>query len=321
METNVKALGKVAVLMGGWSSEREVSLMSGHGVLEALLSVGVDAHAFDPKEKNLFELKSQGFDRCFITLHGAFGEDGAIQGALEVLGVPYTGAGVMASAIGMNKVMTKRIWMAQNIPTPAYELIYTHDVTEKCLEDVILKLGLPLIVKPAQDGSSIGVVKVTQACEMLAAVQEAAKHGDLILCEQFIAGEELTCAVIGKGRDARTLPLIRIVAPQGEYNYENKYFADDTQYECPAVLPEGEAAKIQELVLQAYLALECRGWGRVDVMVDAKTRKPYLLEINTSPGMTSHSLVPMAARAVGISYAQLCVKMLEAVALDAELRK
>ena len=321
METNVKALGKVAVLMGGWSSEREVSLMSGNGVLEALRSEGVDAHAFDPKEQNLFELKSQGFERCFITLHGALGEDGAIQGALEILGIPYTGTGVMASAIGMDKVMTKRIWEARNIPTPAYELIHARDVNEKCLEGVVKKLGLPLIVKPSQDGSSMGVVKVERASEMLAAVQEAAKYGDLILCEQFIAGEELTCAVLGRGEQARVLPIIRIAAPQGEYNYENKYFSNDTQYECPAALPEAETQKIQKLVLQAYLALECRGWSRVDVMVDAKTREPYLLEINTSPGMTSHSLVPMAARAVGMSYAQLCVEMLKAATLDAELRK
>jgi len=321
METNVKALGKVAVLMGGWSSEREVSLMSGNGVLEALRSEGVDAHAFDPKEQNLFELKSQGFERCFITLHGALGEDGAIQGALEILGIPYTGTGVMASAIGMDKVMTKRIWEARNIPTPAYELIHARDVNEKCLEGVVKKLGLPLIVKPSQDGSSMGVVKVEQASEMLAAVQDAAKYGDLILCEQFIAGEELTCAVLGRGEQARVLPIIRIAAPQGEYNYENKYFSNDTQYECPAALPEAETQKIQKLVLQAYLALECRGWSRVDVMVDAKTREPYLLEINTSPGMTSHSLVPMAARAVGMSYAQLCVEMLGAATLDANLRK
>ena len=321
MENNMKALGKVAVLMGGWSSEREVSLMSGNGVLEALRSAGVDAHAFDPKEQNLFELKSKGFDRCFITLHGALGEDGAIQGALEILGIPYTGTGVMTSAIGMDKVMTKRIWAAQGIPTPAYELIHAHDVNANRLDEVVKKLGLPLIVKPAQDGSSMGVVKVLEASQMAVAVQEAAKFGEVILCEQFIGGEELTCAVIGAGKDTRVLPIIRIVAPQGDYNYENKYFSDDTRYECPAQLPTEETKRIQDIVLQAYLALECRGWGRVDVMVDAKTRAPYLLEINTSPGMTSHSLVPMAARAVGMSYAQLCVEMLGAATLDANLRK
>ncbi|MGL4667823.1 MAG: D-alanine--D-alanine ligase [Saezia sp.] len=321
MGKEVKALGKVAVLMGGWSSEREVSLMSGKGVLEALLSVGVDAHAFDPKEQNLFELKKQGFDRCFITLHGALGEDGAVQGALEVLGIPYTGTGVMASAIGMDKVMTKRIWMSQAIPTPAYELIHAHEVGAKRLDEVVEKLGLPLIVKPAQDGSSMGVVKVTQASQMAAAVQEAAKFGEVILCEQFVGGEELTCAVLGRGANARVLPIIRIIAPQGEYNYENKYFSDDTRYECPAALSEQETEKIQGIVLKAYLALGCRGWGRVDVMIDGKTRAPYLLEINTSPGMTSHSLVPMAAQATGVSYAQLCVEMLEAATLDANLRK
>ena len=321
MENKVKALGKVAVLMGGWSSEREVSFMSGSGVLEALKSVGVDAHAFDPKEQNLFELKAQGFDRCFITLHGAYGEDGAVQGALEILGIPYTGTGVMSSAIGMDKIMTKRIWMAENIPTPAYEFIDSHDVCEQRLAEIVEKIGLPMIVKPAQDGSSIGVVKVMQASEMCAAVEEAGKHGGVLLCEQFIDGLELTCPVLGYGQNTRVLPIIEIVAPEGAYNYENKYFTDVTRYECPAQLSQEETEKIQAYVLNAYQALGCRGWGRVDVMLEVKTRKPYLLEINTSPGMTSHSLVPMSARAVGIEYADLCVQMLEAATLDANLRK
>lgn len=320
MSGNMKAFGKVAVLMGGNSSEREVSLMSGKGVLEALLSVGIDAYAFDPKEQNLFELKKKGYDRCFNALHGALGEDGAVQGALEILKIPYTGAGVLASAIGMDKVMTKRIWIAQGIPTPNYKLIRKQEVTAEVLDETVRKLGLPLIVKPAQDGSSMGVVKVNRASDIAAAVQEAAKYGEDILCEQFIAGDELTCAVIGQGESARALPIIRIVAPKGEYNYENKYFSNDTQYECPALLLEDETKRIQEMVLKAYLALGCRGWSRVDVMVDKQTRMPYLLEINTSPGMTSHSLVPMAARAIGLSYTELCVMLLEAATLDSSLR-
>jgi D-alanine-D-alanine ligase len=309
-------LGKVAVLMGGASAEREISLMSGGGVLKALQSKGVDAHAFDPAERDLSELKREGFARCFIALHGRFGEDGTVQGALELLGIPYTGSGVLASAISIDKVMTKRIWLAEGIPTPRYVLLrrgaYAREQVVKVPDD----LGLPLIVKPAREGSSIGVAKVQGYSEMADAVEQAAKLDADILCEQFIAGDEVTCPVLGSGDSARALPVIRIVAPEGKYDYQNKYFTDDTQYLVPCGLPAGEEASIQEIVLKAYRVLGCRGWARVDVMIDAKTRKPYLLEINTSPGMTGHSLVPMSARAAGISYEDLCVLLLQSATLD-----
>lgn len=310
------ALGKVAVLMGGASSEREISLMSGQGVLHALLSQGVDAHAFDPAERDLSELKREGFARCFIALHGRFGEDGTVQGALELMGIPYTGSGVMASAIAIDKVMTKRIWLSENIPTPRYNLLRRAALTPAHIAAVPTSLGLPLIVKPAREGSSIGVTKVQSASEMAAAVAQAGQLDADILCEQFIAGDEVTCPVLGSGDDARALPVIRIQAPEGQYDYQNKYFTDDTQYLVPCGLPAGEEATIQRLVLDAYKVLGCRGWARVDVMIEAKTRQPYLLEINTSPGMTGHSLVPMSARAAGISYEALCVQLLESASLD-----
>ena len=311
-----KSFGKVAVLMGGKSAEREVSLMSGAGVLKALQSKGVDAHAFDPAERDLVELKRKNFKRCFIALHGRFGEDGTVQGALELLGIPYTGSGVMASAISIDKVMTKRVWMSEGIPTPRYQLLkrgaYERDQVIKVPDD----LGLPLIVKPAREGSSIGVAKVQGYSEMQAAVDAAAALDADVLCEQFVSGDEVTCPILGTGADARALPVIRIVAPEGNYDYQNKYFTDDTKYLVPCGLPEGEEAAIQELVVKAYRVLGCRGWGRVDVMIDAATRKPYLLEINTSPGMTGHSLVPMSARADGISYEDLCLQLLADAALD-----
>jgi D-alanine-D-alanine ligase len=309
-------LGKVAVLMGGRSAEREVSLMSGSGVLKALQSRGVDAHAFDPAERDLIELKSKGFARCFIALHGRFGEDGTVQGALELLGIPYTGSGVMASSIAIDKVMTKRVWMAEGLPTPKYQLLRRGGYTREQVIAVPDALGLPVIVKPAREGSSIGVAKVAGYSEMAGAVDQAAQLDADVLCEQFISGDEVTCPVLGTGDNARALPVIRIVAPAGNYDYQNKYFTDDTKYLVPCGLPEGEEAAIQELVLKAYRVLGCRGWGRVDVMIDAATRKPYLLEINTSPGMTGHSLVPMSARAAGISYEELCVRILADAALE-----
>ena len=313
---NAKEFGKVAVLMGGKSAEREVSLMSGSGVLKALQSKGVDAHAFDPAERDLVELKRKNFKRCFIALHGRFGEDGTVQGALELLGIPYTGSGVMASAISIDKTMTKRVWLAEGIPTPKYTLLkrgaYQRDEVVKIPDD----LGLPLIVKPAREGSSIGVAKVQGYSEVLQAVDAAAALDTDVLCEQFIAGDEVTCPILGTGDSARALPVIRIVAPEGNYDYQNKYFTDDTKYLVPCGLPEGEEAAIQELVVKAYRVLNCRGWGRIDVMIDGATRKPYLLEINTSPGMTGHSLVPMSARASGISYEDLCLQLLADAALD-----
>jgi D-alanine-D-alanine ligase len=314
----VNNFGKVAVLMGGHSAEREVSLMSGSGVLKALQSKGVNAHAFDPAERDLCDLKRKGFKRCFIALHGRFGEDGTVQGALEMLGIPYTGSGVMASSISIDKVMTKRVWLAEGLPTPRYVLLRRGNYTREQVLAVPDELGLPLIVKPAREGSSLGLAKVTGYAEMAAAVEQAAALDADVLCEQFVAGDEVTCPVLGTGDSAHSLPVIRIVAPEGNYDYHNKYFTDDTKYLVPCGLPEGEEQAIQDIVLKAYRVLACRGWGRLDVMIDAATRKPYLLEINTSPGMTGHSLVPMSARAAGISYEDLCLQLLASASLDQE---
>ncbi|MBI2725995.1 MAG: D-alanine--D-alanine ligase [Polaromonas sp.] len=308
--------GKVAVLMGGMSAEREISLMSGSGVLQALKSRGVDAYAFDPAERDLGELKKEGFDRCFIALHGRFGEDGTVQGALELLGIPYTGSGVMASSMAIDKVMTKRVLLAEGLPTPKYVLLRRGAYSVADVDAVPTTLGLPLIVKPAREGSSIGLTKVVDASGMAAAVEQAAKLDADILCEQFISGDEVTCPVLGSGPDAKALPVIRIVAPEGNYDYQNKYFTDTTQYIVPCGLPAGEEAVIQDMVVKAYRTLNCRGWARADVMIDRTTRKPYLLEINTSPGMTGHSLVPMSARAAGLSYEDLCIELLKTAALD-----
>lgn len=305
-------LGKVAVLLGGYSAEREVSLMSGAGVLAALRSQGVDAHPFDPAERDLFDLRHEGFERAFINLHGRFGEDGTVQGALELMRIPYTGSGVLPSSVAMDKVMTKRIWRAEGLPTPDWRQVASVAETEAALA----ALGAPMIVKPAREGSSLGLTKVTDAAQCAQAYALAAQHDPEVLCEQFIQGDEVTCPVLGNGAQARALPVIHIVAPGGNYDYEHKYFADDTQYIVPCDLPTGEEAAVQALVLKAYRTLGCRGWARADVMIDARTRQPYLLEINTSPGMTSHSLVPMSARAVGIGYEALCLQMLASAALD-----
>ena len=319
MNTTVdpNSLGKVAVLMGGSSAEREISLMSGGGVLAALQSQGVDAHAFDPSERELHELKREGYTRCFIALHGRHGEDGTVQGALELLGIPYTGSGVMASAIAIDKVMTKRLWQAVGLPTPKYVTLPRDAQSRGRVVQVPDELGLPLIVKPPHEGSSIGVTKVKGYSQMQDAVALAAQHDDVVLCEEFIEGDELTCPVLGEGDDARALPVIRIVAPEGAYDYQNKYFTDVTQYLVPSGLPEAEEREIQRIVVEAYRTLGCRGWGRADLMVRASDRKPYLLEMNTSPGMTSHSLVPMSAKAAGLSYPQLCLALLAAATLDA----
>jgi D-alanine-D-alanine ligase len=286
--------------------------MSGQGVLQALLSQGVDAHAFDPSQRDLAELKRDGFARCFIALHGRFGEDGTVQGALELLGIPYTGSGVMASSIAIDKVMTKRIWRAEGLPTPEWQQVDSAQATRAAFA----ALGSPMIVKPDREGSTIGLTKVTTLAQCDAAYAVAARHDAMVLCEQFISGDEVTIPVLGSGTMARALPVIRIVAPDGNYDYNNKYFTDTTQYLVPCGLPEGEEAHIQALVLKAYRVLGCRGWARADVMIDARTRQPYLLEINTSPGMTSHSLVPMSAKAAGISYPDLCLDVLRHAALD-----
>jgi D-alanine-D-alanine ligase len=317
MSIDVKALGKVAVLMGGSSAERQISLMSGTGVLAALRSQGVDAHAFDPAERELIELKREGVTRCFIALHGRHGEDGTVQGALELLGIPYTGSGVLASAIAMDKVMTKRVWIAEGLPTPRYVWLAPENRARERVRTVPDELGLPLIVKPPREGSSIGITKVAGYSQMQGAVELAAKYDADVLCEEFIEGEEVTCPVLGVGAGARALPVIKIIAPAGAYDYQNKYFTDEVKYQCPSGLPADEEREIQRIVVQAYRTLGCRGWGRADLMIRASDRKSFLLEMNTSPGMTTHSLVPMSAKAAGMSYEALCVDIVSRAALDA----
>ena len=313
---DVQSLGRVAVLMGGSSAERAISLLSGGGVLAALQGLGVDALAFDPAERDLGDLKREGFQRVFIALHGRHGEDGTVQGALELLGIPYTGSGVLASAIAMDKTMTKRVWQAAGLPTPAFVWLGADEQQRERLRRVPDELGLPLIVKPPREGSSIGISKVAGYSEMAAAVHLAAAYDPDVLCEAFIEGDEITCPVIGSGRNATALPVVRIVAPEGKYDYQNKYFTDDTTYLCPSGLGPDEEAEIQRIVVAAYRALGCRGWGRADLMIRATDRAPFLLEMNTSPGMTGHSLVPISARAAGLSYPQLCLYLLASASLD-----
>ena len=318
MSIDPRSLGKVAVLTGGSSAERQVSMMSGGGVLAALLSHGVDAHAFDPAERELGELKRDGFERIFIALHGRHGEDGTVQGALELLGLPYTGSGVMTSSLAMDKVMTKRLWAADGLPTPRWQWLSPTQQQREHIVAVPDALGLPLIVKPPREGSSIGITKVTGYSQMQGAVALAARYDADVLCEEFIEGIELTCAVLGSGDAARALPVIRIDAPGGNYDFEHKYFSEDTGYRCPSGLAPEEDAEVQRLTLAAYRSLGCRGWGRADLMMRERDRKLFLLEMNTSPGMTSHSLVPMSARAAGISYGQLCMQLLAAARLDSD---
>ena len=320
MSLDPKTLGKVAVLLGGTSAEREISLMSGNGVLAALRSQGVDAHPFDPAERELFELRRDGIDRCFIALHGRHGEDGSVQGALELLGIPYTGSGVLASAIAMDKVMTKRVWLAEGLPTPRYVRLAPGEHGRERVRAVPDELGLPLIVKPPREGSSIGITKVAGYSQMQGAVELAAQYDADVLCEEFIEGEEVTCPVLGEGLGAHALPVVKIVAPEGAYDYQNKYFTDVVDYRVPSGLPEAEEREIQRIVVQAYRTLGCRGWGRADLMIRARDRKPFLLEMNTSPGMTSHSLVPKSAAAAGMRYEALCVAIVASAALDAAPR-
>ena len=318
MSVDVQTLGKVAVLMGGSSAERPVSLMSGSGVLAALRSQGVDAHAFDPAERDLGELKRDGFNRVFIALHGRHGEDGTVQGALELLGLPYTGSGVMASSMAMDKVMTKRMWAADGLPTPRWQWLSPSQQQRTHVVAVPDALGLPLIVKPPREGSSIGITKVTGYSQMQDAVALAARYDADVLCEEFIEGIELTCPVLGSGDAARALPVVRIDAPEGKYDFQNKYYTDVVRYGIPSGLSAAEDAEVQRLTLAAYRSLGCRGWGRADLMLRERDRKLFLLEMNTSPGMTSHSLVPMSARAVGMSYEQLCVQLLATARLDSD---
>jgi D-alanine-D-alanine ligase len=306
------SFGKVGVLFGGRSAEREVSMMSGSGVLAALKAKGIDAHAFDPAERTLSELAAEKFDRVFIALHGRYGEDGTLQGALEQLGIPYTGPGVLASSIAMDKAMTKRIWLASGLSTPKFSMLSAGTDWNA----VVASLGLPLIVKPAHEGSTLGLTKVTAAEQLPQAYALAARFDRSVMAEEFIAGMELTCPVLGQGDDARALPVIRIIAPDANYDYQNKYFTNDTRYLCPCGLPSEQERAIQELVLESYRSLGCRGWSRADVMVRESDGQPFLLEINTSPGMTSHSLVPMSAKVAGMSYEDLCGAILGSATLD-----
>ena len=303
--------GKVGVLFGGRSAEREISLISGNGVLQALKSRGIDAHPFDPGTHSLADLAAQGFDRVFIALHGRYGEDGSLQGALEQLGIPYTGSGVMASSVGMDKITTKKLWLMEGVPTPKYATVDA----DTDLDALVAELGLPLIVKPPLEGSSIGITKVTDRDQLADAIALVASMDDAVLVEQFVTGREFTVAVLGHGAAARALPIVEIVAPEGNYDYQNKYFTDDTQYHCPAPLPDELTQEIQRHAVNAYRAIGCEGWGRVDVLVRESDMRPFLLEVNTSPGMTTHSLVPMAARAVGIGYEDLCVEILRSARL------
>ncbi len=300
MKTEMNRFGKVAVLFGGKSAEREVSLKSGAGVLAALQRQGVDAHAFDPAERSLDELRA--FDRVFIMLHGRYGEDGTIQGALELMEIPYTGSGVLASAVGMDKWRTKLLWRAVGLPIPEFVMLDENSD----FAAVERQLGLPLFVKPACEGSSIGVSKVRQPGELQTAWREAAKHDALVIAEQAILGGEYTVAILGE----QVLPIIKIVPATDFYDYEAKYLRDDTQYLCPCGLPEAREMELRAQALEAFRALGCSGWGRVDFLMDDAGRA-YLLEVNTSPGMTDHSLVPMAARVAGISYEQLVLRVLE----------
>ena len=309
---DARALGRVAVLLGGRSAEREVSLMSGNGVLQALRACGVDAFAFDPAEQPLQRLLDLGAQRVFIALHGRYGEDGTVQGALELLGLPYTGPGVLASALAIDKHMTKRVWRCEGLPTPRWQLVASLQQARQAAAE----LGVPLVFKASHEGSTLGLGRADTEQQVEAAYAEAARYDRQVLAEEFIVGDEVTCAVLGEGAQARALPLVRIQAPGGNYDFEHKYYSDATRYLCPAQLPDAEERAIADLVVDSYRALGCRGWGRADVMIRASDRRPFLLEMNTSPGMTTHSLVPMAARAAGIDYEQLCLRVLADARLD-----
>ncbi|HEY8084406.1 MAG TPA: D-alanine--D-alanine ligase [Methylophilaceae bacterium] len=296
----MKDFGKVAVLLGGKSAEREVSLNSGNAVLAALKRSGVDAHAFDTVHRPLHDL--EGFDRVFIALHGRYGEDGTVQGALELMGIPYTGSGVLASSLGMDKWRTKLMWQTTGIATPAFELVNA----DSDFAAIEARLGLPLFVKPANEGSSVGISKVKQTGGLKAAYMEAAKYDSLVIAEQFVGGGEYTVGILGD----TALPIIRIIPANEFYDYEAKYLRDDTQYLCPCGLETGQEQRIQQEALKAFQVLDGRGWGRVDFLMDENGRH-YFLEANTSPGMTDHSLVPMGARAAGITFDQLVLDILE----------
>jgi D-alanine-D-alanine ligase len=294
--------GKVAVLMGGPSAEREVSLKSGNAVLAALKRQGVDAHGFDADKSTLHLLEAGNFDRVFIVLHGRWGEDGVIQGALEVLDIPYTGSGVLGSALGMDKLRTKYLWTAAGIPTPAYAVL----TSGTDFNQVAATLGLPVFVKPAREGSSLGISKARTVVELKTAWEAAAKYDDQVIAERFIDGAELTCGILGD----QVLPLIRIETDREFYDYEAKYILDSTRYLCPCGLPAEQERVIQTLARRAFDALGCSGWGRVDFMLD-KAGNAYALEVNTVPGMTDHSLVPKAAKQAGLNFDELVLRILE----------
>lgn len=301
---SAKKFGKVAVMLGGTSAERPVSLNSGAAVLAALTRQGVDAHAFDPATRSLGDLITGEFDRVFISLHGRLGEDGCMQGALELLNLPYTGSGVMASAVGMDKWRTKLLWRAAGLPTADWEIL----TADSNFDEVEKKLGLPIFVKPAHEGSSIGMSKVTEHGTLKAAYDLAAEHDGLVLAEKFIDGAEFTVGILGD----RALPLIRLQPPEDKafYDFDAKYLRNDTKYQCPAGLPDAQETAFRQLALDAFRLLGGRGWGRIDIMLDS-LGNPYLLEANTSPGMTDHSLVPMAARVAGLDFDALCMTILE----------
>jgi D-alanine-D-alanine ligase len=305
MNNLARQFGKVAVLLGGTSGEREVSLNSGTAVLAALIRQGVDAHAFDPAERNLSELAQ--FDRVFNTLHGRGGEDGTMQGVLELMDIPYTGSGVMASSVGMDKWRTKLLWKVLNIATPEFEIVDA-DSDFAAIEQ---KLGLPLFVKPANEGSSIGITKVKQKGGLQPAWAVAAKSDPLVIAEKFVGGGEYTVGILGE----TALPIVRIVPKNEFYDFEAKYLRDDTEYLCPCGLSAEKEAQIQDEALQAFKAIGCGGWGRVDFLMD-EAGNHYFLELNTNPGMTDHSLVPMAAKAAGISFDELVLKILEMTLSD-----
>ena len=312
-EIKPESLGKVVLLAGGMSSEREVSLMSGKGVYDALVSAGVDVTRFDPKEQSISELEKGGFDRAFIALHGRYCEDATIQGVLEYLKIPYTGPGVKASAVAMDKSLTKQIWREKQIPSPRGMLVSA----DSDLNFVMRELGRDLVVKPAREGSSIGLTKLKDATveELHEAIVRAGALDNHVLVEERIFGRELTVAILGAGQDSKVLPIIEIIAPNGDYDYQNKYFTNDVRYECPAKLSEDLREEISRTCLSAYRALGARGWSRIDLIL-AEDGTFSLLEMNTSPGMTAHSLVPLAAKNAGMSYQELVLKMASEASLD-----
>lgn len=297
--------GKVAVMLGGTSAEREVSLKSGAAVLGALREAGVDAHAFDPKERQLGELLTEQFDRVFIALHGRGGEDGSMQGALQLLGLPYTGTRVLGAALAMDKVRTKQIWQSLGLPTAPYLRVAAEELLDLDVDQVLADLGGELMVKPANEGSSIGMTKVTEASQLAEALAEAAQYDSELLLEQWIHGEEYTVAILGE----QALPAIRMCTPHDFYDYEAKYQSDTTQYHCPCGLDDKSETELRALALTAFKAAGVSGWGRVDMMRDSQGRW-NLLEVNTVPGMTEKSLVPMAAKQAGLSFNQLVLEIL-----------